>query len=702
MLAIMAFPPFLDPERDAVKPPLFSPKLMELKASLGTPMVKAAPIRPQFVPNGFMLTNISVVNGQASLFWQPGTAVPPWQVYGSPTLSGPWNSVGNNLLPTTKTFPVGQNQFWRVQSGITNSFTANSTNQPRLNWTAPDTDMSDSLGKFLIEKSTVAPPGTDSWSAVSGHDAGEAAGTYLSTTRQANDATTPFVKYRITQTTANGVVIPYQMPSLNGSPQTPGVVNWVRQMKQVGAQFRSIFPAAVKKAPDGGTVVVGSFKGTADFGTPGVPGSAPSTPLVASDSDLFLVKYNSTGAHQWSFRYGSTGTEGPFQGALAMGANGDIAVCGSYTGLGNAGGSNFPVAPGTGAAFVAKYNSLGVHQWSYAYATVEGPALFASVAINSSGNVIVGGSLTCSGAHPINFGTPGHPGTNLYTLYVTRSPVMVGFDSVGNYLWSWILEVSFPSTISGIAVEPITDYICWAAQLGFGGVLVGDVVINGPSAILNLALARIGPLGQLPPYANTWAVAYGSNVQHVNTSQFPYALTLDSNNDLITSGSFAFELNLGNGVFLEQRAESAGWIGKHSHVNGGFLAQHTFPSTVPANTLKVLSVATDSANNVYAAGIVTGVFDFGNGNSSQNWPSDSGFLMKLNSQLQTTWVDFFIATRDSSSGLILPCNVNGVSINEINQPIGVGYFGYTMQFPPLSLTANIPGSEDGFLLNALP
>ena len=86
--------------------------------------------------------------------------------------------------------------------------------------------------------------------------------------------------------------------------------------------------------------LTGTFNGTVDFG---------GGPLIsAGSSDVFVVKYDENGVHQWSTRLG--GPAADMGQGIGVDATGSVVVTGVYDG-----------------AFLAKYDMDGVPQWSRSF-----------------------------------------------------------------------------------------------------------------------------------------------------------------------------------------------------------------------------------------------------------------------------------------------------------------------------------------------
>ncbi len=103
-------------------------------------------------------------------------------------------------------------------------------------------------------------------------------------------------------------------------------------------------------------VLTGSFMGTVDFG-----GGSQSS---SGSMDVFVVKYSSTGSFLWSRSAGGTSVD---QGrSVAVDSSGNVVVTGQFYGTADFGGGSIAGGGGLDI-FVAKYGSSGAHQWSAAF-----------------------------------------------------------------------------------------------------------------------------------------------------------------------------------------------------------------------------------------------------------------------------------------------------------------------------------------------
>ncbi len=166
-------------------------------------------------------------------------------------------------------------------------------------------------------------------------------------------------------------------------------------------------------ASDGSLAVALNFFGTVDFGG----GS-----LTGVGEDIAIAKYTSTGAYQWSQRFGGAGDESA--PAMAVTPGGDLVLLANPS----SGSIDFGGGPisgaGGGDVFIAKLDTTGQHVWSQALGGVaaEFPR---EVVIDSAGNIILRGEHLGT----VDFGDGPLVSSSL-------DPFLVKLEQDGTFLWS--------------------------------------------------------------------------------------------------------------------------------------------------------------------------------------------------------------------------------------------------------------------------
>jgi PKD repeat protein len=131
-----------------------------------------------------------------------------------------------------------------------------------------------------------------------------------------------------------------------------GVLSWAKSFGGSGIDCGN----GVGIDAAGNITLVGSFMGPADFG--GGSGSLSGFGI----SDVVLARYSPAGVHLWSKQFGGGGDDAGY--AVAVDANGNAAVTGYVQGTVDFGGGN-TASLGAIDTFIAKYNSSGAHLWSH-------------------------------------------------------------------------------------------------------------------------------------------------------------------------------------------------------------------------------------------------------------------------------------------------------------------------------------------------
>ena len=131
----------------------------------------------------------------------------------------------------------------------------------------------------------------------------------------------------------------------------------------------------------GNVYTTGFFAGTVDFGAGDVTSNG--------SFDVFVSKFNSAGAHQWTNTFG--GVEFDRGNEMAVDAAGNVHITGIFCGTVDFGAGNVTSAGATDA-FVTKLNSAGAHQWT---TTLGGTSSDHGngVAVDGSGNVHIAGNF---------------------------------------------------------------------------------------------------------------------------------------------------------------------------------------------------------------------------------------------------------------------------------------------------------------------
>ena len=137
----------------------------------------------------------------------------------------------------------------------------------------------------------------------------------------------------------------------------------------------------------GNVYVTGNFTGTIDFG------GATLTATGTLFTDIFLAKLGPDGSHIWSQRFGDENAQNAL--SLAVDGAGNVIIAGYFQNVVNFGGGDLTSA-GMFDMFVAKYNSSGAHQWSRRFGDAAQSQYARAVTADAAGNIYVAGEITGS------------------------------------------------------------------------------------------------------------------------------------------------------------------------------------------------------------------------------------------------------------------------------------------------------------------
>jgi hypothetical protein len=179
----------------------------------------------------------------------------------------------------------------------------------------------------------------------------------------------------------------------------------------------------------GNIYIVGTFKGTASFGTTLIS-------TAGTTDEVYIAKYNNNGAPQWAQRTGATKINSEESNpSIALDALGNIYISGEFTGTATFGTLTPITSVGSYDVFLAKYTNTGTPIWVQRAGGVytDYPC---SIALDASGNiyftVMFEGSATF-GTLPTIY-APGGYNPNA-AIYDNFDVCIVKYNSNGTPLW---------------------------------------------------------------------------------------------------------------------------------------------------------------------------------------------------------------------------------------------------------------------------
>ncbi len=304
----------------------------------------------------------------------------------------------------------------------------------------------------------------------------------------------------------------------------------------------------------------------------------------AGIEDLFVVKYNSSGTKQWTNQLGSSSRDSADD--VATDSSGNIYVTGTtYSELdGN-------TSAGKADLFVVKYNSSGTHQWTKQLGTDRYDEA-RGVATDSSGNVYVTGYT--------EGGLDGNTSLGKADLFVVK------YNSSGTKQWANQLGTWDTDFANGVATDSSGNvYVTGSTYRSLDG--------NTSAGNADLIVVKYYDNG-----TKQWTQQLGSS-----SNDYANDVVTDSSGNAYVTGTTYGGLDgntsAGNADLFVVKYNSSG--------TKQWTKQLGTSSTDTAN-----GVATDSSGNVYVAGGTYGGLD---GNTSAG--VNDLFIVKYNSSGAKQW-----------------------------------------------------------------
>jgi hypothetical protein len=240
--------------------------------------------------------------------------------------------------------------------------------------------------------------------------------------------------------------------------------------------------------------------------------------------DMYVAKLSADGNYLWANGYGGLGYD--VGNAVAVDANGDVLVVGSFQQTASFGGSQFTSSGGYDL-LLAKYSGVnGSHIWSRSGGGT-GNDLGRAVTVDVDGNVLIAGDFMGSA----NFG-----GGTITSLYSSGMLVAKYLPS-GSHVWSrgFSALASFGSA-SGKSLAADSS-----GNIVVSGTVSGSVAFDGTYLGFgspDIVVAKLDGNG-----GTIWAKSYGDM-----QSDYGFAVATGAGNNILVGGSFAISADFGCGL----------------------------------------------------------------------------------------------------------------------------------------------------------
>jgi hypothetical protein len=419
-----------------------------------------------------------------------------------------------------------------------------------------------------------------------------------------------------------------------------GTVLWA--MKAGGTDDE--YGASIAVDGSGNCYVTGQFGGSATFGN---------TTVVSSGSeDVFIAKYDATGAVLWVKQAGGTSSDEGYD--IAVDNSGNSYVTGYFSGSATF-GSTILTGSGSADIFIAKYNAVGTMLWASQAGGTSGD-YGQGIAVDGSGNSYVTGHFFGS----VTLGSVTLASIGSADIFVAK------YDGSGTVLWAKQSGGTTPDVSDGIAVDGNSNsYITGYFR---GSATFGNTTLSS-SGDADIFIAKYDASGTV-----LWAKRAGGTIG----DDIGKDISIDSSGNSYVTGYFSGSATLGS-VTLVSSGSYDIFIAKYGASGTLHWAQQAGGTSDDYSN----SIDVDDSGNSYLSGYFNG-----SGTSSGSATFGSTTLVSSGS------VDIFIAKLNASSNLI------NTAFLQTNYCPGVSFnipFTATGTFTPGNLfTAQLSNASGSF------
>ena len=452
---------------------------------------------------------------------------------------------------------------------------------------------------------------------------------------------------------------------------TSGVVQW---LAKIASTTQADIGYAIATDSSGNVYVTGQGGSGAVVTAFSSDGNAFGTTLAnAGNTDVFTVKYDTSGIVQWVARVASTGADIGF--SIATDSSGNVYVTGqgaaavitAFSSNGVAFGTTLASAGG-GDCFLVKYNTSGTVQWVARVASV-GTDIGYAIASDSTGNVYITGqvgtgSTTAFNANGTAFGTT--------IANIGLSDVfLVKYDTNGSV--QWITRLGSTQSDIGRAITADTSgnvYLSGTMSFPTAGVtLYNSDGTAYPAVFPNLGT---GVDGFVVKYnTNGFVQWYSRAVTSAGNTENMFGLKTDSTGNVYVCGRT--QSNVAFDIYDSTQTRVSSVYGQFAMVkyntNGLFQWAQVLSSS---GNLETNGIAVDATGNSYVTGYSIGGLKVYNMDTTpyifaRYTGTQDGFIVKYSPTMTPLWVAT-IASVDSTDSIVAIATDSDGSVYVSGQP----------------------------------
>ena len=402
-----------------------------------------------------------------------------------------------------------------------------------------------------------------------------------------------------------------------------GVYDWSKRLGGTGSDTGN----RVATDSNNNIIVTGYVVGDADLNGDGdrIDGGAESGTGYGS-YDGFISVFNASGIYQWSKRFGGTGNDSC---SSTVDSNNRIIITGYVTGDADLngdgdttdGGAESSTGYGGTDIFISVFNANGTYQWSKRLGGINSDSgnYVTSYTYN---NIYITGGVT--GDADLNGdGDTTDGGAESGTGYGSYDGFISVFNSSGAYQWSTRLGGTGVDISKTVSIDANNNMI-------ITGQVTGDADLNGDGDRIDGGAESGTGYGSYDGFISVFNASgiYQWSKRLGGTSYDNCFATVDSDNRIIVTGMTVADMDLnGDGDMTDGGAESISGYGGPDIYISVFSANGTYQWSKRLGGINSDNgnyVTSDTDNNIYITGGVTGDVDLNGDGDTTDGGAESG------------------------------------------------------------------------------
>ncbi|TFJ85412.1 hypothetical protein NSK_003371 [Nannochloropsis salina CCMP1776] len=261
----------------------------------------------------------------------------------------------------------------------------------------------------------------------------------------------------------------------------------------------------------GSSYTTGRFQGNMTVGS--------TTLTSAGDSDIFIIKLDSSGSPVWAMSFG--GTSGDIGYAIAVDASGSSYTTGEFQGSMTVGSTTLTSAGGADI-YIIKLDSSGSPVWAMSFGGTDFD-IGNAIAVDASGSSYTTGRF--QGSMTV--------GSTTLTSAGAADIFIINLDSSGSPVWA----MSFGGTKDDIGNAIAVDASGSSYTTGYfqGNMTVGSTTLTSAGAA-DIFIINLDSSG-----SPVWAMSFGGT-----SGDFGFAIAVDASGSSYTTGYFQKSMTVGS------------------------------------------------------------------------------------------------------------------------------------------------------------